>query len=261
MAFALKEAVDVYAHQISEVAMDSTCKSQGQCVINRNLPADPGQTNSAGQELYGLIGEANGQALPLGIIFAAITNSNARKGAKCHMLEGFLCWFNERCSNIKFTLSDKDLSEINAFCAQIRAKHQLCYWHGIRYVEERLAKDKPPAYYDSCKAHLVFGFIDATWAPGVTRGNIEEYFDRWDVEVGANVEGEVREHLQQMQNVSVHIEAAMCRRADIPLQTQIPSTLPPLVIIKAGDRCLPIWPEPPSRGEVDLPRYCPTELQ
>jgi hypothetical protein len=48
MAFALKEAVDVYAHQISEVAMDSTCKSQGQCVINRNLPADPGQTNSAG---------------------------------------------------------------------------------------------------------------------------------------------------------------------------------------------------------------------
>jgi hypothetical protein len=31
------------------------------------------------------------------------------------------------------------------------------------------------------------------------------------------------------------------------------------VIIKAGDRRLPIWPEPPSRGEVDLPRFCPTE--
>ena len=27
MAFALKEAVDMYAHQVAKVAMDSTCKS------------------------------------------------------------------------------------------------------------------------------------------------------------------------------------------------------------------------------------------
>jgi hypothetical protein len=27
IAFALKEAVDAYAHQVAEVAMDSTCKS------------------------------------------------------------------------------------------------------------------------------------------------------------------------------------------------------------------------------------------
>ena len=152
----------------------------------------------AGYELYGLIGEANGQALPLGFIFAAITNSNAQKGAKHRMLEAFLSWFSKRCPNIKFTLSNKDPSEIDAFRAQIRAKHQLCYWHGVHYVEEQLAKDKPPAYYDPCKAHLVFSFIDATWALSVTRGNVEEYFNGWGVEAGANVEGGVRVHLQQM---------------------------------------------------------------
>jgi hypothetical protein len=130
------------------------------------------------------------------------------------MLEAFLSWFSKRCPNIKFTLSDKDPSEIDAFRARIHAKHQLCYWHGVRYVEERLAEDKPPAYYDPRKAHLVFGFIDATWAPGITRGNVEEYFDGRDVEAGANVEGGVREHLEQMRNVSIYIEVAMRRRAD-----------------------------------------------
>jgi hypothetical protein len=168
-----------------------------------------------GYELYGLIREANGQALPLGFIFAAITNSNSQKGAKCRMLEAFLSWFSKWCPNIKFTLSNKDPSEIDAFCAQICAKHQLYHWHGVCYVEEQLAKDKPPAYYDPRKAHLVFSFIDVTWAPGVTRGHIEEYFDGQDVEAGVKIEGGVREHLQQMQNMSVYIEAAIRRRADL----------------------------------------------
>ena len=64
----------------------------------------------AGYELYGLIGEANGQALPLGFIFTAMTDGTATKGAKQRMLEGFLPWFTTRCPNIKFTLSDKDPS-------------------------------------------------------------------------------------------------------------------------------------------------------
>jgi hypothetical protein len=46
--------------------------------------------NAAGYELYGLIREANGQALPLGFIFTTMTNSNAQKGAKQHMLKHFL---------------------------------------------------------------------------------------------------------------------------------------------------------------------------
>jgi hypothetical protein len=97
---------------------------------------------------------------------------------------------------------------------KIPVKHQLCYWHGVRYIKEWLAEDKPPVYYDPRKAHAVFSFIDATWAPGTTRGNNEEYFDGCDVEAGANIDGGVWEYLQQMQDVSRHIRAAMCTGPD-----------------------------------------------
>ena len=145
-----------------------------------------------------------------------------------------------------------------AFCTKIPVKHQLCYWHGVCYIEEQLAKDKPPAYYDPCKVHLVFSFLDATWALGITRGDIEEYFDSRDIEAGANIDGGVREHLQQMQDVSDLVRAVICTGPDY-LQTQILTTLPPLVIVKVGNCRLPIWPEPPSRSKADLPRFCPME--
>jgi hypothetical protein len=35
--------------------------------------------------------------------------------------------------------------------------------------------------------------------------------------------------------------------------------LPPLVIIKAGDRRLPVWPEPPKINNSELPVFCPPE--
>ena len=212
--------------------------------------------NATGYELYGLIGEANGQALPLGFIFTAMMNGSAQKGARQCMLENFLEWFSKR--NIKFTLSDNDFSEIGAFCKKIPVKHQLCYWHGVHYIKGQLAEDKPPAYYDPHKAHLVFSYLDATWALGITRGDIEEYFDSWDIEAGANIDGGVREHLQQMQDVSDLVRAVMCTGPDY-LQTQILTTLPPLVIVKVGNCRLPIWPEPPSRSKADLPRFCPME--
>jgi hypothetical protein len=99
----------------------------------------------------------------------------AAAGAKDRMLQDFVSWVSEQCPNIMFTLSDKDTAEINAFRAKIpEAKHQLCYWHAIRYLEERLAEDKPPARYDPRIAHRVFEFIDPTWAPGVTSGWLED---------------------------------------------------------------------------------------
>jgi hypothetical protein len=152
------------------------------------------------------------------------------------MLEAFLSWFSKRCLNIKFTSLIKTLPK----SMQIHAKHQLYYWH-VRYVEEQLAEDKPPAYYDPRKAHLVFSFIDSMWALGITRGDIKEYFDGWDVEAGANVKGGVREHLQQMQKNECLHWSCNEQKADLPSKTQIPSTLSPLVIIKAGDYHLPIW--------------------
>ena len=100
-----------------------------------------------------------------------------------------------------FTLSDKDPSEINACRISVsKAKHQLCYWHSIRYIEERLAQDKPPAAYDPRKAHNVFDFIDPTWAPGVTH-DVEEYMDGRDMETGANIQGGIRKQLEQIHQV------------------------------------------------------------
>ena len=46
--------------------------------------------NAAGYELYGLIREANGQALPLGFILTAMMNCSTQKDAKQCMLENFL---------------------------------------------------------------------------------------------------------------------------------------------------------------------------
>jgi hypothetical protein len=91
------------------------------------------------------------------------------------MLQHVLGHIDEKCPNISFVGSDKDSTEINASRAKIpHAKHQLCTWHGVRYVQERLAENKPPAKYDPRNAHKVFAFIDPTWAPGVTAGWLED---------------------------------------------------------------------------------------
>jgi hypothetical protein len=51
-------------------------------------------------------------------------------------------------------------------------------------------EDKPPAAYDPRKAHSIFNFIDPTWAPGVTKGWLEEgvHEDDAEVEKPLNVE-------------------------------------------------------------------------
>lgn len=69
-----------------------------------------------------------------------------------------------------FTLSDKDTSECGAVFD--KAKHQLCYWHAIHYLEERLGEDRPSAAYDGRRAKKFRDFIDPTWVPGVTNGPI-----------------------------------------------------------------------------------------
>lgn len=132
-----------------------------------------------------------------------MTDGSAKSGAKQRILTEILAELSRCCPNIKFTLSDKDPSEINACRTSVsKAKHQLCYWHGIKYIEERLTEDKPPAAYDPRIAHEVFKFIDPTWAPGVTRGNVDEYMDGRDVENGADVQGGARKQLQDIHPVS-----------------------------------------------------------
>ena len=103
------------------------------------------KTNSAGYEIYGLIAEVHNRVLPIGFILTAMTDGTAAKGAKECMLNCFLQWFVKRCPQIRFTGSDKDPSEINAMHKNWPdVKHQLCYWHGLRYIGERLTENRPP---------------------------------------------------------------------------------------------------------------------
>ena len=46
------------------------------------------------------------------------------------------------------------------------AKHQLCFWHGLRAVKQRLSKNKdPPAKYNVEDAIEEFPFIDPFFVP------------------------------------------------------------------------------------------------
>lgn len=149
-----------------------------------------GKTNALGHEFFALVGEGNGQAIPMAFAFTA-SSGEAAVSAKEHLLRDFIGWISERCPNITFTLSDKDTAEINAFRTKLpNAKHQLCYWHAIRYLEERLSQDKPPAKYDPRIPHRRFKFIDPTWAPGVTSGWLEDGVHEKDAEIGQPVEGD-----------------------------------------------------------------------
>ncbi len=107
-----------------------------------------GKTNAAGYELYSLVAELNGCAIPLAFLFTT-SDGTAAKGTKDLMLQDFLDFIVKHCPSICFTDSDKETSEINAFEVKIpHAKHQLCYWHAIRYIEKCLGEDKPPVFYD-----------------------------------------------------------------------------------------------------------------
>lgn len=64
------------------------------------------------------------------------------------------------------TLSDKDITEINAFLAELPVKHQLCFWHCLRAIKVRLAiLARHPAFYDADEAFKEFDWIDKSFVP------------------------------------------------------------------------------------------------
>src|SRR5258707_1094834 len=66
-----------------------------------------------------------------------------------------------------FTLSDKDMSEINAFHSiWPNADYQLCYWHILCALRKWLATRKcAPAPYSTIQAQNQFEFIDYWFIP------------------------------------------------------------------------------------------------
>ncbi|KAK7018772.1 hypothetical protein VNI00_018234 [Paramarasmius palmivorus] len=227
LAFTFTGVLDEYGENVEELAMDSTWK-----------------TNALGYELYGFVAEANGQALPLAFSFTS-TDGTAAEGAKERMLVAVLNRLKASCPNVTFLLHDKDMTELNA-CRVVfpDAKHQLCYWHAIKYVSERLAEDKKPAYYDPRRANKVFGFIDSTWAPGVDaiEGWIEEGVHE------ADVEGERPENIPLPSDAIKNSSGALrktCR--------------PPLMVLIHDTQKIPVYPDPPCTQKLQLPTFCPKE--
>ncbi len=82
-----------------------------------------GKTNAAGYELYSLVAELNGCAVPVGFMFTTL-DGTAAPGTMDLTLQDFLNFISKCCPNIKFTESDKETSEINAFQVKMpTAKH------------------------------------------------------------------------------------------------------------------------------------------
>ncbi|KAF8226953.1 hypothetical protein L208DRAFT_1406196 [Tricholoma matsutake] len=132
LAFGFKNILADYGEELHEIAVDSTW-----------------QTNALSYELYAVMGEADGRALPLAFAFTCSTDGNTAPGAKDRMLQDVLRCITQYCPNIVSVNTDKDQTELSAVNEVFPyARRQLCYWHAIRYLETRLAEDKPPAKYD-----------------------------------------------------------------------------------------------------------------
>ena len=119
-------------------------------------------------ELFVLMGEVSGSGLPLGWLFVRPKRKNPPLHAKRDVLIEWFKYFREECDIWPhFTLSDKDLSEINALrSVWPNADYQLCYWHVLRALRKRLAiRKRAPAPYSIVQARSRFEFIDQWFMP------------------------------------------------------------------------------------------------
>ena len=127
-----------------------------------------GKCAGGGWELFVLMGEVSGSGLPLGWLFVRPKQKGPPLHSKRDVLIEWFKYFRDEW-NIwpLFTLSDKDLSEINAFRhVWPNADYQLCYWHVLRALKKRLAtRKRAPAPYSLIEAQCQFEFIDNWFLP------------------------------------------------------------------------------------------------
>ncbi|EIN04914.1 hypothetical protein PUNSTDRAFT_75677 [Punctularia strigosozonata HHB-11173 SS5] len=154
-AYAFKDSLRMWGAKAVELCVDSMFKM-----------------NAAGYKLFAFVAEANGQSLPLTFLFTRGV-SESKGSAKQRILMQVLIFLRRHLMSIRFTISDKDPSEIGA-CQVVfpSARHSICYWNIIKYVKERLAENKPSAAYDPRKVHGIFPFINPTWFCEETLVNI-----------------------------------------------------------------------------------------
>ena len=116
-------------------------------------------------ELFVCVTDMQGEGLPLSFLFIATEEKAALLTRQYALIE----WMVAVCScgiNPRFTLSDKDQSEINALQeVWPDAKHQLCLWHVLRALKRRLSQNETPGSYNSLEAHQAFPDIDPDFVP------------------------------------------------------------------------------------------------
>ncbi|KAF5366172.1 hypothetical protein D9758_005759 [Tetrapyrgos nigripes] len=151
IAFSLPDVLQRFGGTVREVSLDSAWN-----------------TNGSRYELYALLGEVYGSGCPLGFLLLQ-SPQKGDAGVKEDYILCFLEHFKTKYAlDPLFTLSDKDLSEINAFLKAFpSSKHQLCFWHCLRAVKQRLSiLRRPPKFYDVTKTRNEFGDeIDKNFVP------------------------------------------------------------------------------------------------
>ncbi|KAI0338852.1 hypothetical protein BDW22DRAFT_1337423, partial [Trametopsis cervina] len=149
LAFQVTDFIKEWARNTQELAMDSTFG-----------------TNGANFELFSAVGGAAGSGIPLAFCYIQ-TSNEAAPGAKEAVLTSFLYKLKKLGVNPEYTLTDKDWSEINAMHkVWPLAKHQLCFWHALRALKQRLSKNKEvPSLYNVEAARREFTYIKTSFVP------------------------------------------------------------------------------------------------
>ena len=180
IAFSLPEIIRKWDSKIREVALDSACVSLVYNIwrnkILMGLLWILGETNGSKFEVYALLGEVYGSGCPLGYLLIQSAKDGKENG-KQRYIEELLDHF-KRAWKLKpiFTLTDKDMGEINAFLAKFPdAKHQLCFWHCLRAIKIRLSiLRRRPQYYDAKRAKKEFDWIDLDFVPVSQLNGVQE---------------------------------------------------------------------------------------
>lgn len=118
--------------------------------------------------MYALLGELAGSGCPLGYLLIQSSVGNGELGGKERYIKKLLAHFkNTWALKPIITLTDKDMSEINAFLDVFpTAKHQLCFWHCLSAIKTRLSiLRRRPKFYDVKEARMEFPWIDEDFVP------------------------------------------------------------------------------------------------
>lgn len=163
-------------------------------------------TNGAGYELFAAVAGAEGSGIPLAFLYVQ-TTAEAAPGSKQAILDSFLSELKKLGVNPEFTLSDKDWSEINAMRAVWpQAKHQLCFWHALRALKQRLAKVKEtPKHYDVAYARQEFLYIKASFVPAAQQDTHTVWYSKLNIHICLTSRKHLRYHRLLMNHFAMFI--------------------------------------------------------